>query len=61
MSSDSSLRLTFMSRKKEGMGRWAGRLNLNQKKKAIALMYDRVRAPVVNAKGEGALADEIIS
>ncbi len=24
-------------------------------------MYDRVRAPVVNAKGEGALAEDIIS
>ena len=29
-------------------------------KKAIALMYDRLRAPIVKAKGEGLVAEEII-
>ena len=29
-------------------------------KKAIALMYDRLSAPTVKAKGQGLMADEII-
>ena len=33
---------------------------LESEKKAIALMYDRLSAPTVKAKGEGLMADEII-
>ncbi|OZG71050.1 flagellar biosynthesis protein FlhB [Hahella sp. CCB-MM4] len=32
-----------------------------QNSKAIALMYDGVKAPTVSAKGEGDLAEEIIA
>ena len=42
-----------MSRKKGGYGALVGAFELEPEKKAIALMYDRVRAPVVKAKGEG--------
>lgn len=32
----------------------------HSEKKAVALMYDQVRAPIVKAKGKGALAWQII-
>ena len=50
-----------MSRKKGGYGALVGSLELEPEKKAVALMYDRVRAPIVKAKGEGELADDIVS
>ena len=31
------------------------------RRKAVALLYDRIKAPKVTAKGKDALADEIIS
>ena len=47
-----------MSKKKGGYDALVGELELQPEKKAIALMYDRVRAPVVKAKGRGELADD---
>jgi flagellar biosynthesis protein len=32
----------------------------HSEKKAVALMYDQIRAPIIKAKGEGALAWQII-
>ena len=48
-------------RRKKGYDSLEGVSGLEPKKKAVALMYDRSRAPVVNAKGEGALAEDMIS
>ena len=50
-----------MSKKKGGYDALVGALELQPEKKAIALMYDRVSAPVVKAKGKGELADDIVS